>query len=182
MRLHIMRHGETSWNVEWRMQGTTDIPLNEKGLAQAEEAAQRLKDVHFDAIYSSPLKRALVTAQTIAAGKGMEVFVDDRLKEMCFGTLEGTTPDYQETNPNRVYFFKAPEKYVPTENGESFDEVERRVLDFFEYIKSTGYEDVLVVTHGAYVRAMYRAIYHTPVSAFWEDGVLQNCETAIIEL
>ena len=181
MKIWILRHGETDWNVMWKMQGQTDIPLNEKGLAQAKEAAERLKNKKYDAIYSSPLMRAYETARIIAEPHRLQIITDDRLKEMSFGEFEGTTPEYDQINPNRELFFSAPEKYVPA-GGETIDEAEQRCRDFLSDLKTAPYENVLIVTHGALARAMIGAAKHVPHEHFWDTGVLSNCGTLEIEL
>lgn len=87
-----IRHGETEWNLEGRIQGQTDIPLNEAGRAQARAAAERLRsEPAWDVLYASDLSRALETAKTIGAAIGLPVAEDERLREMSFGMMEGTT-------------------------------------------------------------------------------------------
>lgn len=84
-----LRHGQTAWNKEGRLQGNTDIPLDETGRAQAHAAAATLKDVRVDRIISSPMARAAETADIVAASKGMTVTRDERLKERYFGAFDG---------------------------------------------------------------------------------------------
>ena len=89
LRLILVRHGETDWNVEHRFQGQSDQPLNAKGHEQAKAVATRLQDSVIDLVISSPLQRALETANAIAAHLNLTVQCDDRLKERHFGVLEG---------------------------------------------------------------------------------------------
>ena len=89
MKLYLVRHGETSWNIERKVQGQTDIPLNETGVRQAEKVREELKDEVFDACYCSPLMRARRTAEIVTDGR-VEIVIDDNLKERSFGELEGT--------------------------------------------------------------------------------------------
>ncbi|MGB0505406.1 MAG: histidine phosphatase family protein [Pikeienuella sp.] len=84
-----LRHGQTEWNKERRVQGRTDIPLNETGLAQAAAAAERLSGVRVDRIIASPMKRAAQTAEVVAASKGLPISWDDRLRERFFGAFDG---------------------------------------------------------------------------------------------
>jgi len=89
-----IRHGVTDWNLERRAQGQTDIPLNDAGRAQARAVAERLsKEEPWDVVYSSDLSRAKETADTIGAAFGLPVRTDARLREVSFGTMEGTTPE-----------------------------------------------------------------------------------------
>lgn len=87
--LYIMRHGRTDWNVRHKLQGRTDIPLNDEGRMMAVEAGKRYVDIHFDVCYSSPLERAKETAEIFLKGRNVPVFTDDRLVEMGFGVYEG---------------------------------------------------------------------------------------------
>lgn len=91
--LWLIRHGETDWNREGRWQGRRDVPLNATGLAQAEAMAEKLatSGVTFHALYASPLRRALQTAQPAARRLGLEIRVDERLREIHQGAFEGLT-------------------------------------------------------------------------------------------
>jgi broad specificity phosphatase PhoE len=96
LRLYIARHGETDWNVQHRLQGWTDRPLDDTGRKQANALADSLKGIHLDAIYSSTLSRSRDTAQTVA-GKAMTVKSLDGLRERNYGHFQGgsdTAPDY----------------------------------------------------------------------------------------
>jgi broad specificity phosphatase PhoE len=88
-RLILIRHGETDWNVEGRYQGQADPPLNARGLAQARELAEALRGVTLDVLYSSPLRRALQTAQILAAGLRLPLHVEPRLMEIHQGDWQG---------------------------------------------------------------------------------------------
>ncbi|MBR3041256.1 MAG: histidine phosphatase family protein, partial [Eubacterium sp.] len=87
--LYIIRHGKTDWNNLHKIQGRTDVPLNEEGRAMAREAAVEYKNVHFDVCYCSPLIRAMETAEILLEGRDVPIITDDRLMEMCFGVYEG---------------------------------------------------------------------------------------------
>lgn len=89
MKIYLMRHGETKWNKRSKLQGQVDIPLAPKGIEQAEMTSEGMKDIPFDHIFSSPLKRAYKTAQVVRRDRPIEIVRDDRLKEMSFGTSEG---------------------------------------------------------------------------------------------
>lgn len=93
MRFIFVRHGETEWNVTGRYQGQTDVPLSEKGRAQAEVLGKRFADIHVDEVYSSPLKRAYDTARAIAEPKGLPIHKVDGIKELNFGEWDGLTKE-----------------------------------------------------------------------------------------
>lgn len=131
--IYIMRHGTTPYNKEGRLQGQRDIPLSEEGINQAKEAALRLKDIHFDEIYSSDLMRAHKTAEIIARFHDTGGVINDRrLREIGLGTWEGKTYDYLRNNePDYVLFYNSPQLYkgdIP----EKYSDVLKRLNDFFQ--------------------------------------------------
>ena len=89
MIVYLMRHGETDWNKERRLQGRSDIPLNAFGMELAEKTAEGMKESPFDRAFSSPLDRAYTTARIVIGDRPVEVVKDDRLQEICFGPSEG---------------------------------------------------------------------------------------------
>ena len=99
--LYIIRHGKTEMNRANLLQGRSDIPLNEEGILQAQEASDSLRDVHFNHVFSSPLSRALQTARIVAPQA--DPTVDERLIEMDYGQYEGT--DLTQLPPELVFFF-----------------------------------------------------------------------------
>ena len=110
--LYIIRHGKTDWNLWHKLQGRTDIPLNEEGRQMAIEAGERYKDTHFDVCYCSPLIRARETAELLLKGRDVPVVIDDRLKEMGFGIYEGEEEIFGKPEcPVRELFFN-PAGYV----------------------------------------------------------------------
>lgn len=155
-RLHLIRHGQTDWNVEKRYQGSQDIPLNERGRLQAAEAKEALSDKTFAGIYSSDLKRAYETAEIIRGEKEHVIETFSQLRETCYGSLEGKTlaeieakfGTHQENNQITLHH-----KIVP--DMESGFEVIQRVLPTLELIAQKHQDqDVLVVTHGGVIRAL----------------------------
>ena len=93
IKIGIIRHGSTTWNVEGRAQGNSDIPLDEEGLLGANKLAERLKKENWDIVYSSNLMRAKQTANIIAVKSGIPIYLDPRLREVGGGLIEGTTED-----------------------------------------------------------------------------------------
>ena len=89
MKIYLIRHGETDYNSVKRLQGQSDICLNENGREIAKKVGSALMDVDFDYIFSSPLMRALETAKIIRGDRDIPVIIEDRIKEMCFGEYEG---------------------------------------------------------------------------------------------
>lgn len=132
MKIYLVRHGETDWNNEKRLQGWADISLNAKGVKEAEEVAEKLKNVHFDDAFCSDLERAEVTAETILKGRDIEVQMDPRLRELGFGPLEGTLYNDARTDESQPLheLFVHPDKYVPEFGGEPLNYLSARAEAF----------------------------------------------------
>ena len=164
MKIYIVRHGQTDWNKARRIQGQVDIPLNEFGRHLARETARGLRDVRFDACFTSPLSRAKETAQIILAGRDVPVIDEPRLEEMSFGVYEGKccAGDNWELPENFHRFFDGPDRYEAPEGGESFGQVRDRTGAFLEELaRRPEYADgqILLATHGAALAAT--SLLHT---------------------
>lgn len=186
MKIYLVRHGETEWNKEYRLQGQSDTRLNDYGRELAVITAEALKDIPFDVIFHSPLNRAEETAVILKRDRKIEMIADERLKEMSFGTAEGGHILVIKNNSeDPMYnFLKHPGKYIPPENGERFEEVYARTGAFIRDMilpLEEKYENVLIVAHGAVNRTILNAIAGIPVSDFWNIR-LKNCAVSIIDL
>lgn len=188
MRLYLIRHGETDWNKARRMQGQSDIPLNEFGRKLAVDTREGLKDVAFDIAYASPLKRAKETAEIIIQGKDVPLIEDERIMEIAFGDFEGCCgvgEGYNIPDPEFEYFFTAPEKYIPPKGGESYSDMLIRLEEFLEELyqnEELKDKTVLVATHGAALRGMLVLMKHLPLEQYWIGGVHKNCAVTIVEV
>jgi broad specificity phosphatase PhoE len=157
-RLHpvafwFLRHGETDWNAQNLSQGAVDIPLNETGLAQARSASLLLRGRGIRAIISSPLSRARVTADIAAAQLGLSVQIDDGLKEVAFGVMEG--------KPMSEWFQPWVDGLLTPEGAESFPALTKRAVAAVNRCIARP-PVVLVVAHGALFRALRGAMGHEP--------------------
>lgn len=168
----LVRHGETQWNAEQRVQGQTDVPLNETGREQAALTGNRLARVRFRAIYSSDMSRARETAEIIAAASASappDVVFDARLREVAFGELEGMTWAEIEARGSGLHVRQDQRDldYRP-EGGESYRELLDRLGEFAATLEERHpADDVLVVGHGAALRALVVRLLHLPDEAFW---------------
>jgi probable phosphoglycerate mutase len=156
--LIVIRHGETEWNAEGRIQGHQDVLLNERGQSQADALARRLKGESVDAIYCSDLRRAMQTAEPIAEAVKSSIAADHRLREWKLGVLEGLVPTeakVQEPEAYRIYFERDPEVEVP--GGESIRcRLERATVCVQEIANEWPNGRVIVVTHGGILDDLYR--------------------------
>jgi probable phosphoglycerate mutase len=151
----LVRHGETDWNRDNRFQGHADPPLNERGRAQAGELAERLAGEGVDAVYSSPLRRALETAEILAARLGLDVTAAEGLREIDVGEWQGLTRDeVARRYPDAFARWLALEP--GWDHGETYEQLGRRVLAAIRDIaeRHPG-ERVVVVTHGGPLRAVF---------------------------
>lgn len=188
MKIYLIRHGETDWNLEQRLQGATDIPLNENGLELARETAQGLKEVPFDLIYTSPLKRAKQTAEILRGERDIPLIEEPRIREICFGIYEGyccSRDHYTIPDPAFMNFFVDPCNYIPPEGGESIEQLCRRTTDFLhEVAYNADYADktILVSSHGAAVKGLLSSLTVTDRKDFWNGGVHKNCGVTILDV
>lgn len=185
MKLYIVRHGQTDWNIIKRLQGQSDIDLNANGIAQATAASATLKNVHFDMVYSSPLCRAVHTTELLLGDRKLPINTDERLREMCFGVNEGLLPE--ERTEGCSVFFTQPELYVPAEGAESIEELYARTGSFLDEIicpLSLAHPDytVLLVGHGALNRSLVQHLLHLEKKDFWSDSYLSNLYAAIFDI
>lgn len=175
-RLVIVRHGETAWNAEHRVQGQLDIPLNDYGRRQAQAVASVLGREEFSVIYSSDLGRAMQTAAPTAAALGMEVKLDPALRERHYGKFETLT--YAEVKlkyPEEYARFDRREPDFSFGTGESLKDFHARAVKCVTAIASRHpNQDVLVFTHGGVLDMVYRDITGLSVSAPRNFGI-PNC-------
>jgi probable phosphoglycerate mutase len=162
----VVRHGETAWNAEGRIQGHLDSPLNEEGLAQALLLGDRLARESFSQLYSSDLGRALQTVQPIADRSGLPVVRDIELRERHLGIFQGlTSVESERRAPDSYARFKArdPEHVIP--EGESIRQVYERVSRVFTgLLQRHSGERMVVVTHGGILDALYRFVNQVPLA------------------
>ncbi len=174
---YVIRHGRTDWNANYKLQGRTDIPLNEEGRQMAREAAEGCRQMNFDLCFTSPLKRARETAEILLEGTGIPIVEDDRLKEMSFGIWEGTERLFDHPELPIYKLFKDPDHYEVSEGAESFEELFARTGEFVREkvlpLVRQG-KKVLVVGHGAMNCSIIAQAENIPIARFWETGI-PNC-------
>lgn len=176
--LYLMRHGQTDWNLQRKLQGRTDIPLNETGEKMARDAKEKYKNEHFDVCYCSPLLRANRTAELFLEGTDTPIYTDDRLMEISFGIYEGVAESFNIPDCPINTLFNEPEKYDTVEGGESLKELYDRTGEFLEEVIDpliAERKKVLIVGHGAMNCSIICRIKGYSVEKFW-DCLMGNCE------
>ncbi len=155
--LYLLRHGETEWNDQWRLQGQKDTPLSPKGILQAEKAAKILKNLGIDFIYCSDLNRAAKTSEIIAQEfKGqVQVYRTEKLREISFGDWEGKK--YEEFSREEKEYYQRwlqdpVNCFIP--GGESLEDVKKRVMEFIASVLKKKEKNILLVSHGGPIKIM----------------------------
>lgn len=173
-RILAIRHGETAWNRDTRIQGHLDIPLNDTGLWQAGRAAEALRDEALAAVYASDLSRAHQTASAIAGALSLSVQTHTGLRERCFGVFQGRTWTELEAgwpDAARAWRQRVPD-FAP-EGGESLLQLRERVLATLAELAARHLgEQIVVVAHGGVLDILYRAATGVELQAprSWDLG------------
>jgi broad specificity phosphatase PhoE len=176
MRLLLIRHGETDWNSEGRIQGHTNTLLNARGIEQAERLAARLASETIDAIYTSPLARARVTADRIAREHGIAAIPDVRLKEKYLGDFEGITGAEFEQQHGEIYrAWRESAVHYPLPGEETPIALQERVRAFLDRVRAEHLDgaQVAVVSHGGTLGMLLATLISLDINRrfpFWFDN------------
>lgn len=177
-RLYLVRHGETAWNLEKKLQGHANVPLSDRGKKQASLLAERLARKKIAAVYASDLQRATETAQIIAGHHNLDVVQEQSLREMNFGAWEGLnlTEIYESYGDLAKRWWENPLN-VSIPNGETLTELTFRVNEAIRrfvqnYVKG---QEILVVSHGGPIRAFISSMLEMNPSNFWRLRLDNAC-------
>ena len=184
MKFYFIRHGQTDWNVEQRIQGSTDIPLNEKGIEQGKLLAEKLKErnISIKKIYSSDQKRAVKTAQLMNENLGVDIVYSSKLREVKLGKWEGLTwNEVREKYKEEYDVWYQNRRYTRPPEGESYQDVLDRVIEMLHEIeqKEEKESSVAIVTHGAVIMSIQCYIHNTP---FEQMTNFKTKNTEIVEI
>ena len=165
--LILIRHGETLWNTQLRMQGSLDSDLTQKGESQIKALGEWMKEVPFDYLYCSDTPRAHKTAEAIRKFTGHNLNFDKRLREKNLGVFEGlTSEEAKERYPETFQQFKTAGASYVIDQGESTQQLLKRALDAIEEIRNRHPQKVAVaVTHGGVVRVLMKHVLGIPLDA-----------------
>ena len=173
-RILAIRHGETAWNVDTRIQGQLDIPLNDVGRWQAHRLALAMAEEGIDAIYSSDLLRALETAQAVASGSGRAIVTDTGLRERGFGEFEGLTfKEIEQRWPDQSARWRRRDPEFGPAGGEVLhDFYARSVATVTRLAAAHPGQTIAVVAHGGVMDCLYRAATRLALDAprSWQRG------------
>jgi broad specificity phosphatase PhoE len=169
MRIFLLRHGATDWNLAQRCQGSTDLELNETGLKQAEAAAINLSREKIDAIYSSHLKRAHQTAAAVSRFHNLAVTIEESLRELDHGEIEGLTfAEIQATRPDFLRRWRETPADADIPGGERLIDVEKRAWDGLGRIvgRHGPEETLVVVSHNFPILSVLCRVTGTPLNQY----------------
>ena len=171
----FMRHGQTDWNIQRRLQGTRDIPLNETGICQAREAGERIAraGLSFDTVIASPLCRSVDTAALVTGWDRDRIRLDPRLTEIGYGEYEGEL--FSQLDGEMLAFIRDPDHCPPPESVETIDALLERAAAFLEDLKTADGESILAVTHGVAIRALIGCLNEENRAMVWGMPV-HNCQ------
>ncbi|WP_102272726.1 histidine phosphatase family protein [Cytobacillus massiliigabonensis] len=184
LHLYIIRHGETEWNIEKRMQGRLDSDLTEKGKNDALLLGERLKDTVFERIISSPSQRTVDTAMHVCGKRHIPIETDERLMEIALGAWQGKTEDEIKAlfPAQHDLYWNHPSMYENPE-GESFIDVMNRVASFLEELMDTNPSgNVLVVTHGVVLKTLYLLCRDASIDQLWDPPFIHGTSLTIVKL
>ena len=172
MRLLLVRHGETDWNLAQRFQGHSDVPLNQVGLQQAQALKDRLSDEIITSFYSSDLERAHETAKIIANRK-IDLQSDARLREVHFGDWEGLTYyEIQKKYPGQLAAWEQDVYKVAPPNGETLEALASHTQSFLnDLLLNHKDETILIVAHGGVIRVLICLALNLPATMHWQFQV-----------
>jgi len=167
-KIMLIRHGDTDWNVEEIFRGRVDIELNEIGIKQAELLAKHLADEKIVAIYSSPLKRALRTAEIIARSRNVDVTPAPELIDFDYGEWQGLSHDTVKEKYQTLYtkWLNTPH-LVKMPKGESLDDVRKRAISLVDQVTASHEGTVVLVSHRVIHKVIICALLGLNNSHFW---------------
>ncbi len=169
MAIYYTRHGQTDWNLDYKIQGRKDIPLNETGRKEAEELRIKIQDIPLDIIYSSPLKRAYETAEIARGNRDIPLLTDNRLAEEYYGQFEGVSRHNEKYKEQRQHFFC---RYP---GGEGYLDVAYRVYSLLHELEETCPDkNILIVAHGGMSRVV-ETYFHDLNNEEFVSYMIPNC-------
>ena len=181
-RIILARHGQTEWNKEHRFQGRTDVALTEEGKAQAEALSARLASTPLDAVFTSPLSRALWTAQEVARPHNLEPEILTDLTEINFGTWEGQSiPQLQANSRTAWSSWRADPFFNPPAGAETWERIYSRLTRAVRAVLEEKHSTAAIISHGGIIRALLAVLCGLNPHKVWNIDV-SNCSITAVEL
>ena len=185
MQMFIVRHGETSWNAERRIQGQSESSLNDKGRAQAAELQPWIESVGFDAVYTSSSLRTVQTAEILTQNIDLPLRKRDDIKEICLGPWEQLLwSDIEQSANSEVTNFREYPHLFNLEGAETFAQVRERGIRALQEVARQHDEQakLLVVSHGALIATVLSGLASVCLSRLWKNPPLPNCSVSEVSI
>lgn len=182
MLIFLVRHAESTWNTQKKIQGQKDPPLSPYGKREAKLVGKRFKELSFNGVCSSPLKRAIETARTIV-GKRVDISIDEDLREICLGKWEGKTlPQIRKQYGDKFDRWAVRPDRIPVPGGEDFKAFVRRVKKAIRKIERSSPDgNVLIVGHGGVISTYVTVVLNIKPVDVWCVTV-KNASVTIVEV
>ena len=181
-RVILARHGQTEWNKEFRFQGKTNVQLTDEGKLQAKALATRLSTWPPEVIYTSPLDRALYTAQEIAERVNLKPIILPELQEIDFGSWESQSINALDEKQHEVFTCWRDDPFFnPPPDAETWEDLSTRLSRAIEKFLEGSYRNIVVVSHGGIMRALYAVFIGLNPHKTWNMDV-SNCAMSGIEI
>ena len=184
MELHLIRHGQTNWNEERRVQGQSESQLTELGIQQARQVGEKIRDLKFDKIFCSSSLRTKQTAEHAFAHLDQAITYLDSLREIFLGPWEGKLyNDIEKEQPDSYrHFWEEPHLFA-VEGAETFFQMQKRGMDAISEIgKQSPQQRVAVISHGAIIKSILAHIEELPMHKLWTPPLMHNCAHNIVQM
>ena len=184
LTLYIVRHGETEWNQEGRIQGRLNSSLTEKGRHYAKLLGDRLKDVDFFRVISSPSERTRNTTELIIGERGLLYETDERIMEMDMGPWQGLLKDeIRERYPTEFDCFRDSPDLYENQGAESFIDIYQRAEEFLSRLMESGDSgNLLIVSHGLFIKALCLVIKGISIKNFWTLPTVDGASLSLVQI
>uniref|UniRef100_A0A2P2IG40 Histidine phosphatase family protein n=1 Tax=Hirondellea gigas TaxID=1518452 RepID=A0A2P2IG40_9CRUS len=184
LKIHFIRHGQTEWNIEKKLQGHLNSSLTEEGIEQTKILYEKIKHINFNKIYTSPQGRAVQTAKILRGEREIQIFKVEEFMEMGFGNVEGIEKERFKIKYPKPFMnlWTDAIKYDPSAfGGESFVEVKKRALKGLEkLIKENVSGNIMVVSHGMILKIIFGYVLGHGLDKFWVDPVPLNTSVTTV--
>ncbi len=184
MRIHFIRHGETDWNAEGRLQGHSPSSLSERGRSEASALARDLPPCFREwPVYASDLRRTVETAHLLHGGHCPHLHTSPLLREIALGRWQGRLrSEVQASEPELLEQFKCRASRFHIKGGESFHDVQQRGLRFLQQLRETEKaQDILVVSHRGLIKSVLSYLENRSLDEIWGEPAISNCSVSTIE-
>lgn len=183
LKLYVVRHGQTEFNLENRMQGRIDSPLTQKGRADAEALGRYLSNIDFDLVLASPSKRAQITAELICKDRDINVQVEKDIREINMGSWEGRTKEeimkaFPEVGD---IFYNKPHLYKALEGDSYYDVQDRAVSAVKRLAEQYKAGNILMVTHTVVIRAIIACFKGRSMGELWKGPAIEGTSITLLE-